>query len=90
MPDWLLWNLKSDLCGADMTDIKASHIQGMLNKDLGKAFNERLSGQVESCARKVLERLQQDLLGPQALNSAAILQLSEAAEILLSLRDKYK
>ena len=70
--------------------VKASHIQGLMNKDLGKVFNDRLPGQVESCARKVLERLQQDLLGRQNLTPEEILQLSESAEILLTLRDKYK
>lgn len=58
-------------------------------EDPAKAFRERLPIQAEVCARKVLERLQKDLQGPQSLSAEDIRNLSEAADILLTMRDAY-
>jgi len=52
-------------------------------------FNEKLSEQLEICARKTLEWLQKDLQGAQKLLPEEILQLASSAELLLNLRDMY-
>ena len=57
--------------------------------DLSGVFQDKLSGQAEICARKALEWLQKDLQRDHKLDPEAIYYLACAAEILLSIRDKY-
>jgi hypothetical protein len=57
--------------------------------DLSGVFRDKLSGQAEICARKALEWLQKDLQRDNKLDPESIYYLACAAEILLSLRDKY-
>jgi len=57
--------------------------------DYSEVFRERLPAQAEVCARKTLEWLQKDLQGEQKLNPEEIFHLSQAAGILLSMRDTY-
>ena len=52
-------------------------------------FRQKLSAQAEVCARKTLEWLQKDLQQHGKLNPESVYYLACAAEILLSLRDKY-
>ena len=58
-------------------------------EDLSVIFRDKLSGQAEICARKTLEWLQKDLQQHSKLNPEGVYYLACAAEILLSLRDKY-
>jgi hypothetical protein len=52
-------------------------------------FNERLPSQAEVCARKTLEWLQKDLQGEQKLAPDEIYHLTQAASLLLKMRDFY-
>ena len=58
-------------------------------EDYSAIFRQRLSAQAEVCARKALEWLQKDLQGPQELTAEDVYHLSTAANILLTMRDKY-
>ena len=58
-------------------------------EDYTNIFRQRLSGQAEVCARKTLEWLQKDLQGEKALIPEEVYYLSNAAQVLLALRDKY-
>jgi len=57
--------------------------------DHSAIFRQKLSGQVEVCARKALEWLQKDLQGDRKLSPEEIYYLSSAAELLLTMRDMY-
>jgi hypothetical protein len=57
--------------------------------DLSVVFRDKLSGQAEICARKALEWLQKDLQLHSKLDPESVYYLACAAEILLSIRDKY-
>jgi hypothetical protein len=69
--------------------ILADRVQGRINADRGESFNLRLPSQTEQCARKVLERLQIGLASGNLTDHVEILALSQSAEILLTLRDRY-
>ena len=56
---------------------------------LSSIFREKLTGQAEICARKTLEWLQKDLQSHGKLDPESVYYLACAAEILLSIRDKY-
>jgi hypothetical protein len=58
-------------------------------EDYALIFRQKLSGQVEVCARKALEILQKDLQGQQKLSAQDIYYLSMSAQVLLSMRDAY-
>jgi hypothetical protein len=58
-------------------------------EDYALIFRQKLSGQVEVCARKALEILQKDLQGQQKLSPEDIYYLSMSAQVLLSMRDAY-
>ena len=58
-------------------------------EDLSAKFQQRLSGQAEACARKALEWLQKDLQSGRTLNPEDVYYLSQAAQILLEIRDIY-
>lgn len=58
-------------------------------EDHSAIFRQKLSGQVEVCARKALEWLQKDLQGDRKLSPEEIYYLSSAAELLLTMRDMY-
>jgi len=58
-------------------------------EDISSVFRDKLAGQTEICARKILEWLQKDLSVHSKLNPKDVYYLACAAEILLSLRDKY-
>lgn len=58
-------------------------------ENLSYVFRDKLADQVEICARKTLEWLQKDLQSHSKLGPEDIYYLACAAEILLSLRDKY-
>mgnify|MGYP000016363477 CR=1 FL=1 len=58
-------------------------------EDYTLIFRKKLSGQVELCARKILEGLQKDLQGPSKLQPTEIYQLALAANLLLLMRDRY-
>lgn len=58
-------------------------------EDLSAKFQQRLSGQAEACARKALEWLQKDLQSGRTLNPEDVYYLSQAAQILLEIRDYY-
>lgn len=60
-----------------------------MTEDPTSIFRRRLPDQVETCARKALEWLQKDLQGNKVLSPEEVHFLSSAAEILLTLRDKY-
>jgi len=57
--------------------------------DLSNVFKKKLSEQTEVCARKTLEWLQKDLQGPKQLTPSEVYYLSNAAQILLTMRDYY-
>ena len=57
--------------------------------DHSAIFRQKLSGQVEVCARKALEWLQKDLQGDRKLSPEEIYYLSSAADLLLTMRDEY-
>lgn len=57
--------------------------------DLSAKFQQRLSGQAEVCARKTLEWLQKDLQTVRDLKPEEVYYLSQAAQILLDIRDIY-
>lgn len=57
--------------------------------DHSAIFRQKLSGQVEVCARKALEWLQKDLQGDRKLSPQDVYYLSSAAELLLNMRDMY-
>jgi hypothetical protein len=57
--------------------------------DHSAIFRQKLSGQVEVCARKALEWLQKDLQGDRKLSPEEVYYLSSAAELLLTMRDMY-
>jgi hypothetical protein len=58
-------------------------------EDHSAIFRQKLSGQVEVCARKALEWLQKDLQGDRKLSPEEIYYLSSAADLLLTMRDEY-
>tara|TARA_R110000772_G_scaffold35140_1_gene84844 strand:- start:1175 stop:1363 length:189 start_codon:yes stop_codon:yes gene_type:complete len=58
-------------------------------EDLTNTFRQKLSGQAELCARKALEWLQKDLQNLQQLDPKDVYYLATAADILLTMRDKY-
>jgi len=58
-------------------------------EDHSAIFRQKLSGQVEVCARKALEWLQKDLQGDRKLSPEEVYYLSSAAELLLTMRDMY-
>ena len=58
-------------------------------EDHSAIFRQKLSGQVEVCARKALEWLQKDLQGERKLSPEEIYYLSSAADLLLTMRDEY-
>ena len=58
-------------------------------EDHSALFRQKLSGQVEVCARKALEWLQKDLQGDRKLSPEEVYYLSSAAELLLTMRDMY-
>jgi hypothetical protein len=58
-------------------------------EDPSALFRQKLSGQVEVCARKALEWLQKDLQGERKLSPQDIYYLSSAADLLLNMRDMY-
>lgn len=53
------------------------------------AFQQRLSAQAETCARKTLEWLQKDLQGDRILPPKDVFYLASAADLLLTMRDMY-
>ena len=52
-------------------------------------FRQKLPQQAETCARKALEWLQKDLQGEKRLSPEEVYYLSNAADILLTMRDEY-
>jgi hypothetical protein len=58
-------------------------------EDPSALFRQKLSSQVEVCARKTLEWLQKDLQGERKLSPQDIYYLSSAADLLLNMRDMY-
>lgn len=57
--------------------------------DPSSAFQQRLSAQAETCARKTLEWLQKDLQGDRTLPPKDVFYLASAADLLLTMRDMY-
>ena len=57
--------------------------------DPSSAFQQRLSAQAETCARKTLEWLQKDLQGDRTLPPKDVFYLASAADLLLTMRDLY-
>ena len=58
-------------------------------EEYASIFRQKLSGQAETCARKPLEWLQKDLQGERELTAREVYYLSNAAQILLAIRDTY-
>ena len=58
-------------------------------EDHSTIFRQKLSTQVEVCARKALEWLQKDLQNEKKLSPQEIYYLSSASEVLLRMRDMY-
>ena len=58
-------------------------------EEYASVFRQKLSGQAETCARKTLEWLQKDLQGERELTAREVYYLSNAAQILLAIRDAY-
>ena len=58
-------------------------------EDYTLVFRQKLSGQAEVCARKILEILQKDLQNTRDLAPEDIFYLASAAQILLAVRDFY-
>lgn len=57
--------------------------------DHASMFRKKLPQQAEACARKTLEWLQKDLQGDKKLSPEDVYYLSNAADILLTMRDEY-
>lgn len=69
--------------------ILADRVQGRINADRGESFNLRLPSQTEQCARKILERLQIGLATGTLIDAQEIWCLTQSADIMLGMRDRY-
>lgn len=58
-------------------------------EDYTSVFRQKLPGQAEFCARKILERLQKDIQHDKKLTAQEVYYLASAAQVLLIVRDTY-